>query len=79
MSRDGDLRVSRHLQWVAGVVETLLSKLAGEPVKFSLLIWSDGRAQYVSNAEREGCTTAMRELLARWDEGTPDVPEHHRQ
>lgn len=76
---DADIRISRTLQALAGGVEATLQRAAGRPVLFSLWVWTDGRAQYVSNADRASVVAAMREALDRWEAGQPDVPQHEQQ
>lgn len=82
MSLEAQARLSAHLREVADNLEELLDELAGEHVLFSLQIWQsgpghDGRAQYISNTEREGVKASMRELLDRWETtGGDDGPYH---
>lgn len=80
MSLDGQARLSAKLQGIAAALKEVLEEEAGEPVMFSLLIWGEGedeRAQYISNAEREGVKAAMQELLDRWAKtGGDDGPYH---
>jgi len=82
MSLEAQARLSMKLQAVSASLGEVLDELAGEHVLFSLLVWQtgpghDGRAQYVSNAEREGVIASMHELLARWEStGGDDGPYH---
>ena len=73
---DGALRISHAGQAIAKAVDDMLLAVAKEPVGFSLFMWTDGRAQYVSNADREEVVKAMEECLQRWREGMPDIPAH---
>lgn len=77
------VRISKGLQKTADNIDHELSALAGgKPVGFSLLVWTDGRTQYVSNCDREQIKLAMRELLARWDaddEGPAHLLSEHRK
>jgi hypothetical protein len=81
VSLDGQAKVSAALQDVARELGMRLSEIAGERVLFSLLVFgegADGRAQYVSNADRAGVRESLRELLAHWDanDGKDDGPYH---
>ncbi len=82
MSIEAQIRLSKSLREVSKIVSELLDGLAGEHVLFSLQVWQsgpghDGRAQYISNAEREGVKASMRELLDRWEStGGDDGPLH---
>jgi hypothetical protein len=57
-----------------GLDETLKEIIPGKRTCFSLLIWQDGEANYVSNSDRESVKKAMREVLERWD-----TPGYKRQ
>lgn len=76
MSRPADRRISKALRQVASNVDQSLRHIAGERVGFSLFVWTDGRAQYVSNCERVDIAKAITECLDRWSTGMQDVPLH---
>jgi hypothetical protein len=57
-----------------GLDDTLKEIVPGRRTNFSLIIWQDGEANYVSNADRESVKKALREVLQRWD-----VPGYKRQ
>lgn len=69
--------VSQQLQSIAADLDKRIQSVAGERVAFMLLIWTEGRANYVSTArDREQVAQQLRDLLAHWDAGMPDVPAH---
>lgn len=71
------LLVSEELQTVAAVIDDALANIAGKRVGFSLFIWTEERAQYVSNStQRKEIQTAVRAVLDGWDQGMPDIPAH---
>lgn len=76
MKRGIDRRVSEGLQGVARKLEAMLEDLAGEPCAFTLIIYTEPRASYISNAERSLCVQEIKRLLDLWDQGMPDVPAH---
>ena len=76
MSSDATRNISLTLQDVASGINDVLTDIAGEKVGFSLFVWTEERAQYISNSEREQCAAAIREILDGWDNGMPDIPAH---
>lgn len=79
MPSAADINVSKNLQRIASGIDRALEIAAGEKVRFSLFVWSDGRPQYVANAERADVVLALKAILAKWEEGMPDVPTHEVQ
>lgn len=79
MTAQADLKISEKLQDLARAIDSVLFAVAGEPVRFSLFVWSEGRSQYVSNVQRPDVITAVEETVARWKAGMPDVPAHKVQ
>ncbi|HZT90368.1 MAG TPA: hypothetical protein VFA12_20675 [Stellaceae bacterium] len=75
-------RLSFALNRVARKLDKLLERETGTRVGFSLIIWGsfgeDNMIQYVANADREDCVRHMKDLLAGWEAGMPDVPFHER-
>jgi hypothetical protein len=71
------LLISEELQTVAAVIDDALANITGKRVGFSLFIWTEDRAQYVSNStQRQEIQTAVRAVLDGWDQGMPDIPAH---
>lgn len=68
--------VSRNLQMIAKELDTRLLELTGHRVAFSLLVWTDQTASYVSTADRTVVAEQLRKLLQHWEAGAPDVPAH---
>lgn len=79
MSKSGDRRISLALRGIAEGLDRQLTIAAGERVMFSLIVFTDGRGQYVSNANREDVVKALDDLMAKWRAGMPDIPEHEKQ
>jgi hypothetical protein len=53
-------------------IEAVLTKMAGNNVRFALIVWEDrgggkSKANYVSNALRSDVRDAMKEMVDRWD------------
>lgn len=71
------IAVSEGLQPLANEIDRRIAELAGERVCFSLFVWTEGRAQYVSNTtDRPAIKKAIREVTDSWDAGMPDIPAH---
>lgn len=68
--------VSKHLQTVAHELDRRLKELVGHRVAFSLFVWTDGRSNYISTADRAEVSGVLIEHLKGWAAGMPDVPAH---
>ena len=51
-------------------------RTAGERVAFTLLVFTEGRASYISTASRPESVREIQHLLELWGHGQPDVPAH---
>lgn len=72
--------VSLALQTIAQEIDVRLADIAGRRVGFSLVVYTDGRLQYVSNStDRAEIAAVLRKLLAGWEKGMPNVPAHEIQ
>ncbi len=70
-------KISKKLPAVADHLDSKLRKIAGQPVAFSLIVWTEGRFQYVSNSkDRDEIKGALQALIDGWNDGMPDVPAH---
>lgn len=77
MKPDPIIAVSEGLQELARDIDRQIMELTGERVAFSLFVWTDDRAQYVSNCtDRTAIKSAVREITDAWDAGMPDIPAH---
>ena len=70
------IQLSRDLQGIAADLSKQIERSAGEPVAFTLLVYTEGRASYISSATREESVREIKHLLELWDQGMPDVPAH---
>ncbi len=71
------IKVSRRLQDLAKELSQHLNGVAGEPVSFSLFVWTEGRCNYVSNStDRAEIKKALKSVIDGWDQGMPDIPAH---
>lgn len=76
MTSGVDIRVSEEMQKLARQLSAMIDEVAGEPLGFTLFIYTNPRASYISNVERTVAIQEIRHLLDLWDQGMPDVPAH---
>lgn len=70
------IQLSKDLQEIAHKLDSLIEKSAGERVAFTLLVYTEGRASYISSATREESVREIKHLLELWESGMPDTPAH---
>ncbi len=70
------INLSVGLQDIANRLDDDIERTAGKRIAFTLLVFTDGRASYVSSASREESVREIRHLLDLWGQGMPDVPAH---
>ena len=70
------LQLSRDLRGIAADLSKRIEKSAGEPVAFTLLVYTEGRASYISSASREDSVREIKHLLELWGHDMPDIPAH---
>ena len=68
--------ISLALQDVARRLQADLDGIAGEPVAFTLIVFTAPRASYISNARRDESVREIKYLLSLWERGMPDIPAH---
>jgi hypothetical protein len=69
--------VSRDMPRIADLIDEEIQATAGEPVAFSLFVWTKGRCSYVSSSkDRDAIITVLEAMIARWKAGMADVPAH---
>ena len=69
-------KLSENLQLIASELDARIEALMGKRVAFSLFVWTDGRSNYVSTADRSEIIPVIEEHLRGWKAGMPDVPAH---
>lgn len=74
--KESTLKVSRDLQGIADNLDKAITASAGERMGWSLVVFTEGRASYISNCSRPEVIEAMKWLLTAWGEGLPDIPAH---
>jgi hypothetical protein len=78
MSSDSPaVEISKQLPALLDLVEDKVTQIAGAKQAMTLIIWTEGRANYISNARREDVIRALKEMLEAWERNMPDIPAHH--
>lgn len=71
------IKVSQNLQGIAHGIDDAIKEIAGERIGFTLLVFTEGRASYISTVSREESVREIKHLLDLWGQGMPDVPAHN--
>lgn len=80
MTHPAALAVSRALQDLAGELDTVLERIAGERVALTLFVWTPEFANYVASTKDRGqIIHVLEKFIAKWKAGMPDIPVHERQ
>lgn len=69
-------KLSVGLRQIAKDLDAVIEKQAGERIAFTLIVFTEGRASYVSTCERRDSVREMSKLLDLWAKGMPDIKAH---
>lgn len=61
---------------IAKALDKHIEDIAGERIGFTLMIYTDDRATYISNCSRELAINELKTLLEYWEADMPDIPAH---
>ena len=70
------IRLSQKLPEIAKDLSAAIEEAAGERIGFTLLVFTAGRASYISSINREDSVRELKKLLEYWEKGMPDVSAH---
>ncbi len=70
------IKISRKIQGFAKSLDKKIEKAAGVRVAFTLIIYTDNRASYISTCDRLESITELKKLIALWEKDMPDIPAH---
>lgn len=73
---DATIKVSHAMRPLAEGIDGALLQVAGERVGFTLIVYTEGRASYISNVTREESIREMKKLISLWEQEMPDIPAH---
>lgn len=74
--KDSTIKVSQAMPAIADALEKFIEAVAGERIGFTLLVFTEQRASYISNVPRVDSVREIKGLLADWEAGAPDIPAH---
>ena len=74
--KPGTIALSKDLRGIASALDEMIESSAGERVAFTLLVFTEDRASYISTATREDSVREMQRMLDLWAQGMPDIPAH---
>ena len=70
------IQLSQKLHAIAQGLDEVIEEAAGERVGFTLIVFTEGRASYISTVKRDESVREIKNLLHCWGEGLPDIPAH---
>lgn len=68
--------ISLAMEEIARRLSAELDQVAGEHVMFTLVCFTPGASNYLSNTCRDDSIRELKRLLEQWESGMPDVPVH---
>lgn len=71
---DATIRVSHHLPLISSALQAVIDQIAGEPMGFFLMVYTQGRGQHISNRSRDVCIAEISKLLTVWAGTEPRTP-----
>ena len=70
------IAVSKELKTISDELSKRIDGVAGQHLCFSLVIFTEGRYSYISNAQRADVAVCLQQMLDYWKAGAPDIPAH---
>ena len=74
--KESTIKLSENLQAIAKKLDADIESNAGERIAFTLIVFTEGRASYVSTCDREDSVREIRKILDLWEQGMPDIKAH---
>lgn len=74
--KQSTIALSQKLQAIAQGLDAAIEEAAGERVGFTLVVFTEGCASYISTVKRDESVREIKHLLQLWGEGMPDIPAH---
>jgi hypothetical protein len=74
--KQSTIDISRSLKGIAETLDRSIESIAGERIGFTLLVFTEGRASYISSVSRHESIREIKNLLSLWGQDLPDVPAH---
>lgn len=71
------IMINQELKRIAARLDREIAAITGERLPFSLFLWTEGRANYVSNSpDRDVIKEAMLMTISKWDAETARKSDH---
>jgi len=74
--KESTLKLSKNLPVIAQIVKEMITELTGEDIGFALVVFTEDRANYISDCKREEVQKQFKHLLQLWENGMQDIPAH---
>lgn len=71
-----NIKLSKSLKQIADNLDKDIQEKSGEKLAFTLMVFTEGRAQYISNVDRQTSVEQIKQMLDYWEDGMPDIPAH---
>ncbi len=71
--------LSKNLQKIADNLNKQIEDVTGKRFAFTLMIFTDGQAQYISSTDRATSLKEIKRMIGYWEKGLPDIPAHEKQ
>lgn len=68
--------LSMNLQEIAENLHKDIKSRTGEEIAFTLLVFTEGRSQYISTTDRETSLRQIKTMIEYWERDLPDMPAH---
>ena len=75
MNRAGT-KLSKCMQKLGHTIDSLIKKISGERIGFTLIVYTEERASYISNVDRKDAIREINFLLECWEKEMPDIKAH---
>ena len=79
MSDSASFKLSKELSKIANNLDKEIKEAAGERIAFTLIVFTTGRASYISSCDRKDSIREIKHLLELWDNDMPDAKAHDVQ
>lgn len=69
-------KISKQLSAIADNLRADIMEKTGEDLPFTLMIFTEGRSQYISNVDRSTSIEQIENMLDYWKRDLPNIPAH---
>lgn len=69
-------KASKALAEIADELQLIIEEKIGEKIPFTLMLFTEGRSQYISNVDRADSIEQIENMLDYWKRDLPDIKPH---